>query len=302
MDQNSQRLDDFLKYQSVPVIKLSIEQWNEIDKYIEFLCNEPEYIKYGCVVLRPNFKNVEEYSEVIPPNIDQLIYNTNISSLKHQIYTRKSDFYESFQLPDLEVQGINLEVYMDAMMKEYYEPLETVRDFYIQMNDRLGKMLRTYVTDIDNSFTQQNKKFRLQNIADKSYFRFRNKNTENFHGCISPTLNVSTCQATTVFHVEDMDLESINFHLYGAAKFWTCASPDSFNYMKSEFDRCAKLDYSSQISSCNAPFRHKCYGLTPNSFNRMTNAGVKFFNFIQRPGKVFLFFTLTMSFDYCLPP
>lgn len=94
-------------------------------------------------------------------------------------------------------------------------------------------------------------------------------------------------KATFAWHVEDMDLYSINYLHFGAPKQWYCIRPEN----SSRFERIAQGIFSSDYKNCPQFLRHKTYLLSPT---KLAADGVPVNRLVQHEGE----FVLTFPFAY----
>ncbi|KAG9324631.1 hypothetical protein KVV02_007201 [Mortierella alpina] len=94
-------------------------------------------------------------------------------------------------------------------------------------------------------------------------------------------------KATFAWHVEDMDLYSINYLHFGAPKQWYCIRPEN----SSRFECIAQGIFSSDYKNCPQFLRHKTYLLSPT---KLAMDGVPVNRLVQHEGE----FVLTFPFAY----
>jgi hypothetical protein len=94
-------------------------------------------------------------------------------------------------------------------------------------------------------------------------------------------------KATFAWHVEDMDLYSINYLHFGAPKQWYCIRPEN----STRFECIAQGIFSSDYKVCPQFLRHKTYLLSPS---KLATDGVPVNRLVQHEGE----FVLTFPFAY----
>ncbi|KAF9583734.1 hypothetical protein BGW38_008711 [Lunasporangiospora selenospora] len=103
----------------------------------------------------------------------------------------------------------------------------------------------------------------------------------------TPYLYFGMWKATFAWHVEDMDLYSINYLHFGAPKQWYCIPPE----YSERFERIAQGIFSQDHKSCPQFLRHKTHLISPMT---LMNDGVPFNRLVQHEGE----FVLTFPFAY----
>ncbi|KAF9940943.1 hypothetical protein BGZ67_006365 [Mortierella alpina] len=110
---------------------------------------------------------------------------------------------------------------------------------------------------------------------------------QNLPGVNTPYLYFGMWKATFAWHVEDMDLYSINYLHFGAPKQWYCIRPEN----SSRFECIAQGIFSSDYKNCPQFLRHKTYLLSPT---KLAMDGVPVNRLVQHEGE----FVLTFPFAY----
>lgn len=110
---------------------------------------------------------------------------------------------------------------------------------------------------------------------------------QNLPGVNTPYLYFGMWKATFAWHVEDMDLYSINYLHFGAPKQWYCIRPEN----STRFECIAQGIFSSDHKTCPQFLRHKTYLLSPS---KLATDGVPVNRLVQHEGE----FVLTFPFAY----
>uniref|UniRef100_A0A1I8I6P5 JmjN domain-containing protein n=1 Tax=Macrostomum lignano TaxID=282301 RepID=A0A1I8I6P5_9PLAT len=110
---------------------------------------------------------------------------------------------------------------------------------------------------------------------------------QRISGVNTPYLYFGMWKSTFPWHTEDMDLYSINYLHFGAAKHWYAVPPANGR----QFERLAEAFFGSYRADCPAFLRHKTSVLSPQLLRRH---GVPFDSVVQRQGE----FIITFPFGY----
>lgn len=102
-------------------------------------------------------------------------------------------------------------------------------------------------------------------------------------GVNSPMLYVGSWRALFAYHVEDMDLYSINYLHYGEAKSWYSIPP---KYRK-QFENIAEIYFGEDHRRCREYLRHKTFLFSPKLLKQR---GVEVQTVIQFPGEFVITF------------
>jgi len=106
-------------------------------------------------------------------------------------------------------------------------------------------------------------------------------------GVTSPYLYFGMWRATFPWHVEDMDLYSINYIHHGQPKTWFAISPQDGK----RFEMFASSMFPSQSNACSAWLRHKTSMINPNL---VRNHGIKVRKIVHKAGEI----VVTFPFGY----
>ncbi|KAJ3135474.1 hypothetical protein HDU90_003876 [Geranomyces variabilis] len=106
-------------------------------------------------------------------------------------------------------------------------------------------------------------------------------------GVTMPYLYFGMWKATFAWHVEDMDLYSINYIHFGAPKQWYVVPPD----VRDKFERVASETFLHEAEKCSEFLRHKTSILSPKY---LASRGVNVNRVVQRAGE----FMITFPYGY----
>lgn len=106
-------------------------------------------------------------------------------------------------------------------------------------------------------------------------------------GVNSPYLYFGMWKATFAWHVEDMDLYSINYIHFGAPKQWYVIQPDH----SKRFETFMRSTFFNQYKECHEFLRHKTFIVSPTV---LQNNNIPVQKLVQQPGE----FVITYPFGY----
>ncbi|KAG0304637.1 hypothetical protein BGZ98_005258 [Dissophora globulifera] len=140
-----------------------------------------------------------------------------------------------------------------------------------------------YGADMSGSlFDDRTKSWNTQCLGD-----LLSRIDQNLPGVNTPYLYFGMWKATFAWHVEDMDLYSINYLHFGAPKQWYCIRPEN----SARFECIAQGIFSSDYKTCPQFLRHKTYLISPS---KLATDGVPVNRLVQHEGE----FVLTFPFAY----
>ncbi|KAF9437371.1 hypothetical protein BGZ76_001039 [Entomortierella beljakovae] len=140
-----------------------------------------------------------------------------------------------------------------------------------------------YGADMSGSlFDERTKSWNTQCLGD-----LLSRIDQDLPGVNTPYLYFGMWKATFAWHVEDMDLYSINYLHFGAPKQWYCIRPEN----SARFECIAQGIFSSDYKNCPQFLRHKTYLLSPS---KLATDGVPVNRMVQHEGE----FVLTFPFAY----
>ncbi|KAJ2211141.1 hypothetical protein EV179_005720 [Coemansia sp. RSA 487] len=110
-------------------------------------------------------------------------------------------------------------------------------------------------------------------------------------GVNDPYLYLGMWKATFAWHVEDMDLYSINYIHFGAPKAWYAIPIDA----RSRFEMSMQNVFANDYKNCSQFLRHKAFLLSPRF---LAAQGIPFNRVVQRAGEIILTFPLGYHAGY----
>ncbi|PVV01516.1 hypothetical protein BB560_004064 [Smittium megazygosporum] len=162
-------------------------------------------------------------------------------------------------------------------------------EFYNEVERKYWKNLLfkspMYGADVPGSLFPDPSEFPTWNI--KNLKSELSKVNLSISGVTMPYLYIGAWKATFAWHVEDMDLYSINYIHFGAPKAWFSVSHDEC----ARFERCAQAAFADEYKKCKQFLRHKSFHLSPNF---LASVGIKVNRVVQKAGE----FMITFPFGY----
>ncbi|KAI9500407.1 JmjC domain, hydroxylase-domain-containing protein [Coemansia spiralis] len=110
-------------------------------------------------------------------------------------------------------------------------------------------------------------------------------------GVNDPYLYLGMWKATFAWHVEDMDLYSINYIHFGAPKSWYTIPIEAH----SRFEMSMQNVFANDYKNCSQFLRHKAFLLSPRF---LASQGIPFNRVVQRAGEIILTFPLGYHAGY----
>uniref|UniRef100_A0A915P1U9 JmjC domain-containing protein n=1 Tax=Meloidogyne floridensis TaxID=298350 RepID=A0A915P1U9_9BILA len=137
-----------------------------------------------------------------------------------------------------------------------------------------------YGSDTPGSFFDKDvKEFNINNLGTILDILMEKKNRANiFEGVNTPYLYFGAFKSIFTWHIEDMDLYSINYLHFGEPKFWY-AIPTKFS---DSFEKMASTFFPEESKNCNAFLRHKKFIFSPEVLKANN---IQYETVIQNPGE-----------------
>ncbi|OLY84041.1 DNA damage-responsive transcriptional repressor RPH1 [Smittium mucronatum] len=130
-------------------------------------------------------------------------------------------------------------------------------------------------------------------VDDFPYWNIRNLDSVlsrvkvGISGVTQPYLYLGMWKSTFSWHLEDMDLYSINYIHFGASKAWFSIPRKDFN----RFQTIAQGAFASDYKKCKEFLRHKAFHLSPNY---LASQGIKVNRVVHNAGE----FMITFPYGY----
>ena len=140
-----------------------------------------------------------------------------------------------------------------------------------------------YGCDVPDSITDQEQE--AWNIRDlKTILNYVNEDyNQQLKGVTTPYLYFGMWKATFSWHVEDMDLHSVNYLHFGAPKTWYCVPPQ-YGYL---LEAAARELFPDVASWCSNFMRHKTCLISPNILDKL---GVPYQKVVQEERNAIIVF------------
>eukprot|EP00002_Diphylleia_rotans_P031472 TRINITY_DN6536_c1_g1_i2.p1 TRINITY_DN6536_c1_g1~~TRINITY_DN6536_c1_g1_i2.p1 ORF type:complete len:495 (-),score=104.48 TRINITY_DN6536_c1_g1_i2:227-1711(-) len=255
-----------------PIFYPTMDEFRDFQSYVEKI--ERVAVKFGVAKIVPpkEWKAREDYT-----NIDLLLTKP---ARQHRTGTKGA-----FEQIPVESKSTKLEAFRDKCREDderfgSLDAKEMERRFW----KNVGITKPTYGADIPGSLYDGGVcVWNLNKVDDPLMQRLPN----DIPGVNSPYLYVGAHLTSFGWHVEDMDLYSINYLHCGLPKFWYSISPDD----GPDFEQLAKSEFPELAQACKAFLRHKTVVLSPQ---HLKSRGIPYCTLVQGPGE----FVITMPYAY----
>jgi len=262
---------------SAPVFQPSYEEFKDFSKYLKSI--EPEWKSSGiCKIIPP-----KEWKEKIPFNLDK-VDKLIIPSPITQYVTGNKGVY---QLMLVENKEMSVKEYREKAEKEKIPRSAKYKDEEEEIDRIFWKNVRfnpaIYGADMPGSLQPSNLTVWNMNHLD-SLLKLMNK---KMPGITEPYLYFGMWKAMFAWHVEDMNLFSINYLHYGAPKTWYAIPPDH----SARFERLCQTYFPDQYRSCPEFLRHKTSLISPSILQKNN---IPITTMVHKEGEI----ALTYSYAY----
>ena len=240
----------------------TLDQMQNFSKYVEYMESQGAHLAGVAKIVPPpewvprkaGYSNMDEFNFTITNPLKQIF---------NQVGSRTS-----YQTKSIMMQPMLLKDYEKLCnSKQYKTPPHTDYD---DLEDQYWKAMGAsngdppiYGCDVHESLTD----------VDQKAFNIRNLNTildevgvsykQHIRGVTSPYLYFGMWKTTFSWHVEDMDLHSINYLHFGMPKTWYVIPPQYGHLM----ERATKELFPNLASWCSSFMRHKTCLINPKTMN-----------------------------------
>jgi jumonji domain-containing protein 2 len=256
-----------------------------------------------CLVFRPTeeeFANFREYLErlnflhpeigickIIPPPSWKLL-PIDINSLKqrvsHPVAQYVSGKHGIFSVELLEQRSMSVAAFERLARKsEFINPdfRERERRFWKHILGNSGYGVAMYGADVIGSLFQGQNSHSAWNLNKLD--NILQAIPQKLPGVNAPMLYFGTWRALFAFHVEDVDLYSINYLHLGAAKSWYSIAPAD----RRRFEQMAEKFFPGEYTRCHEFLRHKTKLFSPF---RLQQERIPYETVVQLPGEFIITF------------
>ena len=242
----------------------TLDQMQNFSKYVTYMESQGAHLAGVAKIIPP--------PEWVPRkagynNIDD--FNVTITNPLKQIFNQVGS-RTSYQTKSIMMQPMLLKDYEKLCnSKQYKTPPHTDFD---DLEDQYWKLMGNsngnppiYGCDVHESLTDEDQKAfnikHLNTILDEVGVAYK----QHIRGVTSPYLYFGMWKTTFSWHVEDMDLHSINYLHFGMPKTWYVVPPQYGHLM----ERATKELYPNLASWCSSFMRHKTCLIQPQTLNQL---------------------------------
>ncbi|KAF6776844.1 hypothetical protein AHF37_03928 [Paragonimus kellicotti] len=262
----------------IPVYEPTVEEFHDFNDCVSKIEELGAHHVGLCKVIPPpgwvartnGYNDID--SMVVDKPICQITYGSRGIFMQDIKPTRTLSFKEFKDLANSDPYRTPQHRDWNHIEKKYWSSISTGRPLYgANVSGSLMRGQRVWNTaELDSLLTRVLKK---QNVL--------------IPGVNTPYLYYGMWRSTFPWHVEDMDLYSINYVHYGAPKHWYVIPPA---YAR-RFEAFVFEYFRPDFLSCHCFLRHKCVLISPSI---LTNAGIPTKKIIQKRGE----FMITFPYAY----
>lgn len=264
---------------SVPVFRPTFEEFKNFSKYIDYIEKQDAH-KVGLAKIIPPKEwcpNKSNYT-----NMDHIRVTTPIK----QNVEGKEGIYAQY---NIQQKTMSVSEFAEMANSDRYKTPK--HDNYDDLERKYWKNLTfmpaIYGADISGSVTDEDQPYwnisKLGTILDD----IEAESGLKIEGVNTAYLYFGTWKSSFAWHTEDMDLYSINYVHYGAAKSWYVVPPEHGKRL----ERLAKSFYPGIAKDCSAFLRHKMSIISPRILKKNS---IPFSKVTQEAGE----FMITFPFAY----
>eukprot|EP01042_Synura_sphagnicola_P029617 gene29617-38193_t len=255
-----------------PVFRPSEEEFSNFRTYMESIHSAHPHIGI-CKLIPPRSWN--------GPEVDVQKLNIKVAAPVKQHVSGK---HGVCQVELLEQRSIPLNAFYHAAVRsEYFNPdyAERERRFWKYILGNSGFGVPMYGADVPGTLfdgTESHPSWNLNHLD-----HMLQELPMILPGVNTTMLYIGSWRAMFAFHVEDMDLYSINYLHFGAPKSWYGISPT----YRRRFEQMAEKFYPTEFSQCHQFLRHKTKIFSPQ---RLQEERIPFDTALQHPGEFMITF------------
>eukprot|EP01033_Poteriospumella_lacustris_P014105 gene14105-10078_t len=255
-----------------PVFRPSEEEFSNFRTYMESIHSAHPHIGICKIIPPRSWKG---------PEVDVQKLNIKVAAPVKQHVSGK---HGVCQVELLEQRSIPLNAFYHAAVRsEYFNPdyAERERRFWKYILGNSGFGVPMYGADVPGTLfdgTESHPSWNLNHLDN-----MLQELPMILPGVNTTMLYIGSWRAMFAFHVEDMDLYSINYLHFGAPKSWYGISPT----YRRRFEQMAEKFYPTEFSQCHQFLRHKTKIFSPQ---RLQEERIPFDTALQHPGEFMITF------------
>jgi len=238
-----------------PTFYPTLEEFSNLTKYVEYMESQGAHRAGICKIVPPK-EWVPRREGYNPADIEGI----DIKPVQQDIAVGKFDgafkTISDRSRPEIDVDGYRRLATSAKYLTPAHNSYEELEELYWKQNLDEKAMPPIYGADVCDTLTDEDQKAwnikRLDSLLTEVM-------EEQIPGVNLPYLYFGMWKATFSWHVEDMDLYSVNYIHWGAPKTWYCIPPQ-FGY---QLEQVAQKLFPDFASSCFNLLRHKALMIGP---------------------------------------
>lgn len=255
---------------SCPVFYLDVDDMRNLARYIEN--TESTHPDIGiCKLIPPRgwYKRSYDVCELKVPKI---------TPIKQVVAGRSGAFHvTAFERYSMSLE--NFREHASKYSERHTSPADKEREFWRSMGRQQAPL---YGADLEGSLFDSSVSSSGLGLREWSFDAGLNDLLRmlpyKVPGVNTPMLYVGEWRAMFPFHVEDLDLYSINYLHTGAAKSWYSVAPSC----RERFENLAESHFADDLHQCKEYMRHKTKIFSPT---KLRDCGMKFDTVVQQAGE-----------------
>ena len=255
---------------SCPVFYLDVDDMRNLARFIEN--TESTHPDIGiCKLIPPRgwYKRSYDINELDVPKITPI----------KQVVAGRSGAFHVTAFERYSMSLVNYREHASKVSERHTSPGDKEREFWRSMGrqqaplygaDLEGSLFDSSVSSSGLGLQEWNFDAGLKDLLRMLPYKVPGVNT--------PMLYVGEWRAMFPFHVEDLDLYSINYLHTGAAKSWYSVAPSC----RERFENLAESHFADNLHQCKEYMRHKTKIFSPT---KLRDCGMKFDTVVQQAGE-----------------